>query len=211
MQADDKRLADDFFQSHSTIELARKLLGTVLCRRIGGALLRGMIVETEAYLGADDHASYSFGGRRTEANEPMYMPAGTCFVRFTYGLYHCFNLSSRDEGGAVLIRAAEPIEGMELMSELRREHPKASARDSFGTKPHQLANGPSKLCIALDIDRSLNRLDITTDAGIWIEPGPDVSGHQIVESTRIGISPKNPWASKLLRFYLKGFKSVSKL
>lgn len=205
------RLTEYFFTQHSTVDLARNLLGKYLCRHVNDHTLKGIIVETEAYLGAEDHASYSFGGRRTEANEPMYMSAGTCFTRFTYGMYYCLNISSNDHGGAVLIRAIEPVEGIEGMCKLRREHPKAPNKERFAEKPFHLANGPSKLCIAFGIDRALNKADLIADSRIWLEDNNDCfNGEDIVASSRIGISASNPWADKPLRYYLKNFKSVSK-
>lgn len=206
-----KRLAQEFFSAHSTADLAKSLLGKYLCRRVEGTLLKGIIVETEAYTGVDDHASFSYGGRRTEANEPMYMPAGTCFTKFTYGMYYCFNISSKDDGGAILLRAADPVEGIEKMAQLRRKHPKAPKDDHLTEKPHQLANGPSKLCIAFAIDATLNKANILEDPDLWLEDsGAVYSEDDIVEATRVGIPAKNPWADRLLRYYLSDFKSVSK-
>lgn len=212
----DQRLQQEFFTQFTTIELARNLLGKFLCRQIDDNVqLKGMIVETEAYVGPEDHASYTFGGRRTNANEPMYMPAGTCFIRLIYGMYYCFNLSSQDNGGAVLIRAVEPTEeSIDKMIELRQKHPQASGNlKQFKSKPYLLANGPSKLCIAFNIDQSMNRKNIITDQSIWLEHNDDrfiIKQEDIVESKRIGISPKNLWSNRLLRFYLRQNRSVSK-
>ncbi|KAI2800073.1 hypothetical protein BLOT_012288 [Blomia tropicalis] len=205
------RLIDSNFWKQSTIDLAKALLGKYLCRSVNGTILKAIIVETEAYLGAEDHASYSFGGRRTEANEPMYLPAGTCFTRMTYGVYYCFNISSNDEGGAVLLRAAEPIEGLEKMSQLRRLHPKAPRKDKFEEKPYQLANGPSKLYIAFDIDSKLNKASLLVDPNIWIEDSNILhKNNEMISRTRVGISASNLWSDKLLRFYLNNYQSVSK-
>ena len=214
-----KRLQQEFFTQYSTIELAKNLLGKLLCRQFdNGVQIKGMIVETEAYIGPEDHASYTFGGRRTVANEPMYMAAGTCFIRLIYGMYYCFNLSSQDYGGAVLIRAVEPmVDSIDKMIELRLLHPKASGNSQqFKSKPYLLANGPSKLCIAFNIDQFMNRKNIITDHSIWLEHNDDdndqleIKSKNIVESTRIGISSKNPWSNRLLRFYLRQNRSVSK-
>lgn len=210
-EADGRRLTAEYFTKNSTINLAQSLLGKFLCRRVDGEILKAIIVETEAYVGAEDHASYSFGGRRTESNEPMYMEAGTIFTRFTYGMYYCFNISSRDTGGAVLVRAVEPAEGIEKMCQLRRKHPKAPSQDRFTEKPFQLANGPAKLCIAFSIDSALNKANLLTNPDIWIENSKaSYNEDDIVKSTRVGILASNPWADRLLRYYLKNFKSVSK-
>ncbi|KAH9522336.1 hypothetical protein DERF_005917 [Dermatophagoides farinae] len=196
-----KRLQQEFFTQYSTIELAKNLLGKLLCRQFdNGVQIKGMIVETEAYIGPEDHASYTFGGRRTVANEPMYMTA------------------RQDYGGAVLIRAVEPmVDSIDKMIELRLRHPKASSNSQqFKSKPYLLANGPSKLCIAFNIDQFMNRKNIITDHSIWLEHNDDdndpleIKPENIVESTRIGISSKNPWSNRLLRFYLRQNRSVSK-
>lgn len=206
-----KRLGEEFFSAHSTENLAISLLGKYLCRRVEDTVLKAVIVETEAYVGVDDHASFSFGGRRTEANEPMYMAAGTCFTKFTYGIYYCFNISSKDDGGAILLRAVDPVEGIEKMVQLRQQHPKAPKNDRFTEKPHEIANGPSKMCIAFAIDAALNKANILDDPDIWLEDSEQVySEDDIVKATRVGIPAKNPWANRLLRYYLKDFKSVSK-
>lgn len=211
LEANVNRLGMDFFTRYSSIDLAKNLLGKILCRKIDETILKGIIVETEAYLGPEDHASYTFGGRRTESNEPMYMKAGTCFIRFTYGMYYCFNLSSQDFGGAVLIRAAQPFDGIQKMIELRQKHPKAP-KLNFAKQPNKIANGPSKLCIAFGIDKSINKFDITNDTSIWLETNNElvIDKNDIVESTRIGISASNQWSNKPLRYYLKDNKSVSK-
>ena len=106
-----KRLSFDFFDS-STEKLAIDLLGKVLCRKTKqGEILCGIIVETEAYLGINDPACHSYGGRRTSRNAPMYKPSGTSYVYFIYGMYYCLNISSADEGACVLIRALDPLCG----------------------------------------------------------------------------------------------------
>lgn len=210
------RIEPQFFEAYSCLELAQKLLGKILCRSLddGNTILRGRIVETEAYLGIKDAACYTFEGRRTPANEPMYMKSGTCFVRFTYGMYYCLNLSARDEGACVLLRAIEPVENIDKMIKLRRSHTKAPSKDRFSTDPHQIANGPSKLCIAYAIDPALNKLNIfDKDSPIWLEYPDDnfePTDVDIVHSTRVGLPTKNPWAYKLLRFYLKDNVAISK-
>ena len=97
----------------SGIALAKNLLGKIITRKLDdGEILSGRIVETEAYLGEIDRACHTYGGKRTERTEAMYMRPGTLYVYFIYGMYYCLNISSQDEGGCVLIRALEPIRGM---------------------------------------------------------------------------------------------------
>jgi len=165
----------------------------------------GRIVETEAYLGGEDKAAHSYGGRRTSRNEAMYMPPGTAYVYSIYGMHRCFNISSDGEGAAVLIRALEPLGGIEDMRTAR----KASTK---GNK--NLCNGPAKLCQALGIDKSCNQLDMTGSSQVWVESLDLEAGtgnHEVVESTRVGIDyAGEEWAKKLLRFYVKGSPFVSK-
>ena len=100
------------FYSKPTEELAKSLLGKVLYRVLeSGEVLSGRIVETEAYLGEIDKACHSYGGKKTERTKPMFMAPGTAYVYIIYGMYHCFNISSGDNGACVLIRALEPISG----------------------------------------------------------------------------------------------------
>lgn len=100
-------------------ELANYLLGKILVRKFEGKLLKGRIVETECYLGGDDKASHSYKGKQTPRNQPMFMPPGTSYVYMTYGMYHCFNISAKESGAAVLLRALQPIEGLDCMRNLR--------------------------------------------------------------------------------------------
>lgn len=207
------RISSDFFANHSCIETAKALLGQVLCRRLSpkGPILKGKIVETESYTGAEDEACNTFNGRRTEANEPLFMSAGTCYVYMTYGMYYCFNISSQGLGAGVLLRALEPLEGIDCMQELRA---KARKRvDQSNSKPlmlKMLSNGPSKLCMALGINKNnTNTVDITNSDEIWLETGSHVSETDIVSTKRVGISRAGLWADKPFRFYIKDSEFVS--
>ncbi|CAN8003954.1 unnamed protein product [Ixodes pacificus] len=190
--------------------LARALLGKVLARRLpGDTLLRCRIVETECYPGRDDRASHSFQGRRTERNEPMFMEAGTAYVYLTYGMYHCFNISSEGDGAAVLLRAAVPIEGLEIMRTLRGARRKDSGRS---LKERELCNGPAKLCLAMAIDKAaLNKEFLPDSQTLWLErDGGDVQARDVVVATRIGIDGAGKEsADKPLRFYVRGCACVS--
>ncbi|XP_042293839.1 DNA-3-methyladenine glycosylase [Sceloporus undulatus] len=201
------RLGSAFF-GQPCICLAQALLGKVLVRRLpGGQELRGRIVETEAYLGGQDSASHSSGGRRTPRNAAMFMAPGTLYVYQVYGLYFCLNVSSQGEGAAVLLRSLEPLQGLEAMRQQRhllgrRKGPAAPLKD------WQLCNGPSKLCQALAIDKSLDQEDLACHPAVWLEPGPGAPGQEpMVCTSRIGIS--GDWAQKPLRFYLRGNRCVS--
>lgn len=184
------------------------LLGKVLCRRVSGEVLKGIIVETEAYLGPEDRASHAFGGRRTPRNEAMYMGAGTCYVYIIYGMHHCFNISSREEGSAVLIRALQPLEGIDVMLE-HREAARARRQKAIGNV-EEIANGPSKLCVAMAISKSeINEENLATSDKIWLEDGREVEEGRIVATKRIGIRNAGDWGEKHLRFYVEDSPFVS--
>ncbi|CAL8273532.1 unnamed protein product [Lota lota] len=222
----ESRLGDHFF-NQPCIALAKALLGKVLVRRCAdGSELRGRVVETEAYLGGEDKASHSAGGKRTERNTAMFMKPGTIYVYSIYGIYLCMNVSSQGDGAAVLLRSLEPLQGQPVMRQLRAQaRRKATARP---LKEKELCNGPSKLCQALDIPRHFDRRDLAGDPDVWLEtesddPGstgppitqPGVEGKKtaeagvVVAATRIGIESHGEWAKKPLRFYLLGNQCVS--
>ncbi len=176
--------------------VARELLGCVLVRRLGGAILRGRIVETEAYSAANDPASHAYRGR-TPRNNIMFGPPGLAYIYFIYGKNFCLNVVTEPEGkaGAVLIRALEPLEGIPLMQRFR------------GTSVlKQLTSGPGKLCQAFGIDRALNGIDLLGNQ-LYLIKGLPVDREEIVVTTRVGISTGQdlPW-----RFYLRGSPYVSR-
>lgn len=190
-------------------ELAQNLLGKILVRRLeNGVILKGKIVETEGYLGAIDKASHSYQNKVTPRNLPMYMLPGTIYVYMTYGMYHCFNISSQGDGTAVLIRAVDPIEGIEHMTDRRSSNSKKSSKT---LKQHELCNGPSKLCMAYELNKSHSKYSMCSWKGLWLENSFVEEEHQIIRSKRIGIdSCGAEWANKPLRYYIYGSKSVSK-
>src|SRR5437016_2746575 len=143
------------FYLQDTVTVARGLLGCVLWRRIGRTLLAARIVETEAYLGANDLASHARKGLRSMRNESMYLAGGHAYVYFTYGMHWCMNVVTQeaDTAEAVLLRAAEPVRGIESI----RERRPAAKRDT------ELMNGPGKLCAALAIDKALDGIALNSD------------------------------------------------
>ncbi|NWR76136.1 3MG glycosylase, partial [Centropus unirufus] len=204
---DSSRLEAEFF-NQPCVSLARSFLGQILVRKLpDGRELWGRIVETEAYLGGEDEASHSKGGKQTQRNAAMFMSPGTLYVYQIYGIYFCVNVSSQGDGAAVLLRSLEPLQGLEAMRELRSTSRKGPAKP---LKDWQLCNGPSKLCQALGIDKAFDQRDLTQDAAIWMVPGPAPPGEQdVVATTRIGIGNRGEWTQKPLRFYLRGNKFVS--
>jgi DNA-3-methyladenine glycosylase len=159
-----------------------------------------MIVETEAYLGIMDRAAHSYGGKRTARNEVMYGEPGHAYVFFVYGMYNQFNAvcGPRDHPHAILIRALEPVDGIEIMRARRGE-----------MKDKNLTSGPGKLCISLDIDRSLNGEDLLGDR-VWIEEYRSFKKNQIAVGPRVGIDYAGDDALLPLRFWVEGSPYVSK-
>ena len=191
---------------------ARGMLGWVLCRRFeDGVVARGRIVEVEAYAGVVDAACHSHEGRRTARNEAMYGRAGTAYVYFTYGMHWCMNVVCASEGDpqAVLVRALEPVEGVERMEAMRLANPKA-ARTLAESK---IAAGPARVCAAMGLDRGWNGVDLMTRkrAGedLWLEWGEGPA--DVVAGPRIGIDRAGePWVSAPLRFGVEDSGSLSK-
>jgi DNA-3-methyladenine glycosylase len=190
------------FYLGDTVSIARALLGCVLHRRLDdGTLLAARIVETEAYLGANDMASHARRGLRSERNASMYLEGGHAYVYFTYGMHWCMNVvtQERDTAEAVLLRAAEPVRGIEAMRERR---PKAR-------KDHELMNGPGKICMALEIDRKLDGESLRGDT-LWLAPRDiELGEDDIAVSPRIGIDNSGDAAAWPLRFFIRGNRNVS--
>jgi DNA-3-methyladenine glycosylase len=169
--------------------LARALLGCVLVRESDGATTAGRIVETEAYL-SNDPACHAYRGL-SKRNATLFGPPHRSYVYQIYGTSFCFNVSSEadGEGAGVLVRALEPLEGLEVM---RRRRAVDTARD--------LCRGPGRLCQALAIDRSFDGLDLYADSALWLAASGGVRG-RVRRSRRIGISVA---ANRRLRFYEAG-------
>lgn len=190
------------FYSRPTERVARELLGKLLVRTLNsGQILVGKIVETEAYLGISDRACHTFGDRKTPRTEPMYGDGGHAYIYLIYGMYDCFNVVTERAGvpEAVLIRALEPIEGIEVMSKLRNT-----------SKLRNLCSGPGKLCQALQIDRSLNKHRLDSPPLLIAESEERLKKSQIIKTTRIGVDYAGEDAQRALRFYIKDNLFVSK-
>lgn len=190
------------FYTRNVLKVARDLLGKIFVVNRKEIILSGKIVEVEAYDGSCDEAAHTFNGK-TKRNEVMFEPGGLLYVYFTYGMYHCSNVvtGKKDERTAILLRALEPVEGIEEM-----------ALNRFGKKQIvekqklNLTNGPGKLCVALGINKSHNGVSLIEDE-IYILDNKKISKNKIVTATRIGItkSKELPW-----RFYIKDNPYVSK-
>jgi DNA-3-methyladenine glycosylase len=208
-----RRLPPSFYQ-RDTETVARELLGKTLVHIARGATggpqrLAGLIVETEAYLGNADPACHSFGDRRTGRTETLYLPGGHAYVYLIYGMHRCFNVVTRkrNEAEAVLVRALQPLDGVEAMRERR------SLRSRRPIKDTEIASGPGKLCDALGIDLSCDRLDLTGDE-LFIEEAPEscieFKTPPISASPRIGIEYAKEAATWPLRFFVTGNPHVSR-
>ena len=183
------------YYARDTVRVARCLLGKRLVRVKGRSRMEGRIVEVEAYRGLDDPASHAFRGP-TLRNAPMFGEPGHAYIYFTYGNHYCLNITTQATGtpGAVLIRAIEPIEGLQTMRRLR---PKVSDPN--------LTNGPGKLTKALGIDMALNEVDMTKP-GILFVADSDETQFEITRSARVGISRGT---DLLWRFHIAGNPYVS--
>lgn len=169
-------LRREFF-SRPTLRVAKALLGKHLIRDVGGSIVSGRIVEVEAYIGPQDKACHASKGR-THRTDVMFGPAGIAYVYLIYGMYHCLNVVTEQVGypSAVLIRAIQEEE---------------------------LIDGPGRLCRFLQIDRTLNRLDLTLGKRLWIEDrGERVPASAILASPRIGVDYAGAWTKKPWRFSL---------
>jgi DNA-3-methyladenine glycosylase len=169
--------------AQSTLRVARSLIGKYLVRVIDGCILSGKIVEVEAYVGAQDKACHASKGR-TQRTEVLFGPPGVAYVYLIYGMYHCLNVVTEREEfpSAVLIRAIH-IDG-------------------------ELVDGPGRLCRALQIDRRLNRVDLTTGESIWFEDRGDlVRRGDVGTHPRVGVDYAGEWAKKPWRFRLRAVAS----
>lgn len=195
------------FYKQGALSLAKDLLGKVLVRKVDGVILKGKIVETEAYIGAIDKASHAYNGRRTERTEPLFKEGGIAYVYFIYGKYYCFNVISgkENEGEGVLIRALEPLNEFEYLAQKRFNQ---SYDELTKSKKKLISNGPSKLCMAFSIDKNENFKKMYEEGEFYIEEGEN-EPFDIVETKRVGIDYAEEAIDFLWRFYIKDNLYVS--
>jgi len=196
------KLPREFYTRSDVLEVARDLLGKKLVvPNRNGRRVAGIIVETEAYRGPDDRASHAYGGRRTNRTETMYGIGGAAYVYFVYGMYNQFNVVTNVENTphAVLIRALEPVEGIDVMRRRRK-----------GRSEYELTSGPGRLCLAMGIDRGLDKADLLGDR-VWIEEGVSVLPREIGRGPRIGIDYAGKWVAKPWRFWIRDNPFVSRM
>ncbi|MEP0986594.1 DNA-3-methyladenine glycosylase [Ekhidna sp.] len=193
-----EKLPRSFYLREDVVQIAQDLLGKVLITNIGGLFTAGKIVETEAYCGRGDKACHA-NGKRTPRTEVMYGEGGRAYVYLCYGIHHLLNVVTNKDGqaDAVLIRALEPLEGMEIMKE-RRKFTNA-----------KLASGPGTLSQAMGIHVKMTGHDLLSDK-IWIGESNTDNNFKILSDTRIGVEYAEEDALKLWRFVIEGNKFVSK-
>ena len=197
------KLTVEFYQREDVLLISRELLGKVLCTNFHNKLTSGIIVETEAYGGTNDKASHAYGGRRTNRTEVMYAPGGTAYVYLCYGIHHLFNVVTNKENipHAVLIRAIEPIEGMDIM--LKRRNMKKLLP--------KLTAGPGILSQALGISINNSGVSLLNNS-IWIEKSDNnypFGDFKIISSPRVGCQYAGEDAKNTWRFKIEGNSWVS--
>lgn len=196
-----RKLKKSFYR-RELLDVARSLLGKILVKASGNKILAGKIVEVEAYHGDSDEAAHSYGGI-TKRNEIMFEAGGYLYVYFTYGAHHCCNVvtGKKGQGTAVLIRAVEPVEGIDSMIRNRFGRKIKNDKEIFN-----LTSGPGKVCQAFSIDKTHSGKDLTGNK-IFILNGEKIKSKDIGVSKRIGItrSVDLPW-----RFFIKNNPYLSR-
>ena len=201
------KLERSFFE-RNTLIVARELLGCVLVHITPEGITKGRIVETEAYMGPEDKGAHSYGGRHTPRMDPLYKTGGFAYIYQLHGYNYCINVATQKEGipQAVLIRALEPVKGLELMAKRR----KIDISDAKRSKLKNLTNGPSKLCQAMNINTSLNGIQLCGDEIFITNQTGLRSNEEIVAAPRINIDYAEEYRDKLWRFLINGNAFVSK-
>ena len=191
------------FYERDIFTVAKDLLGKTLVHETPEDVTSGKIVETEAYLGPEDKASHAYGSLRTGRTETQYGPKGHAYVYLIYGMYCCFNVTGGKVPGkpeAVFFRAIEPLSGIDLMQK-RRLAAKGNVK--------KLANGPSKLCMAMGLSKKQNGADLCLPPFYIKDDGTAVAESDIGQATRVGVDYADDWKHKLWRFYIKDNPFVS--
>ncbi|KYG74995.1 DNA-3-methyladenine glycosylase [Roseivirga ehrenbergii] len=196
------QLTRSFYEQNNVEVLAKKLLGKKLVTNFNGAVTAGIITEVEAYSGRNDKACHANNGLRTLRTEVMYGAGGYAYVYLCYGIHHMINIVTNVEGqaDAVLIRAIEPIIGIDTMLERR----------GFDKLTKALTSGPGNVGKALGLNTKRHNGLSLLENEIWIEDQAEVSEEQIISTTRIGVDYAEEDALKPWRFYIKDSKWVSK-
>jgi len=195
-------LPQSFYTGTDVVKIARQLLGKVLVTHIDGIYTSGMITETEAYAGVTDKASHAFGGRRTQRTEIMYAHGGVAYVYLCYGIHHLFNVvtNNADIPHAILIRAIEPLDGIEAMLHRRRKEKLSPT----------LTAGPGAMSMALGITTEYTGVSLQGPEIYLEDRGIRINNKDIVAGTRVGVAYAADHAMWPYRFSIKDNKYVSK-
>lgn len=195
-------LNETFYRREDVVTIARELLGKVLKTTIDGNITSGVIVETEAYAGISDKASHAFNSRRTPRTETMYAGGGVAYVYLCYGIHHLFNVVTNvaDVPHAVLIRAIEPTEGVDIMLERRKKERLSPA----------LTAGPGAMSEALGIKTKHTGFSLKGPEIVIEDRSIDIPENKIIAATRVGVAYAQEDALLPYRFYVEGNKYVSK-
>jgi DNA-3-methyladenine glycosylase len=192
------RLTREFFNRKTEI-VAKDLLGKYLTRKTNMGVIIGKVIEVEAYLGPNDKACHCYNYKKTKKTKVMYMKPGTIYVYYIYGMYFCLNIITETEGMpcAVFIRQLYPIEGIDLMKENRKA--------KIGKNYKNLVDGPSKLCMAMNITKEeFNGKDsCSSSSKLFLSQGQKINTNNIILNKRIGIDYAKEDKDLLLRFTLK--------
>ncbi len=197
-----KQLPISFYERADVVTIARELLGKIVQTRIDGKLTSGRIVETEAYVAHTDRASHAYAGRRTSKNEHMYHPGGTTYVYICYGMHQMLNIvtNARYIPDAVLIRAIEPLKGVNVMLE----------RTGKLTAGHTLTRGPGNVGKALGITKADSGKNILKSSiRIYADKDSDIPDSMVASSRRIGVESAGKDALLPYRFYIRRNRNVS--
>ena len=197
-----KKLQKGFYDRQDVIQIAKELLGKVVVTNLGGKITSGRIVETEAYVAITDKASHSFAGRRTPKNEHMYCKAGTAYIYICYGMHQMLNVVTNKKNipDAVLIRAIEPIKGIDIML-------KRAGKLVFN---NTLSKGPGNVGKVLGISKQYSGINLLgEDIYIYVDDESNIPAELVGVSKRIGVESAGAAALLPYRFYIRGNRFVS--
>lgn len=196
-------LKESFYQRSDVEQIAKELLGKILVTNFDGRLTAGRITETEAYSGRNDKACHANNGRRTARTEVMYRSGGRAYIYLCYGIHHLFNVvtNQHDQADAVLIRALEPLVGIDSMMDRR----------GMTKMGYPLTAGPGSLSQALGLNYNMTGTSLLEDKTMWVaEDGFTIEKEEIIKTTRIGVGYAGADALLLRRYYLKNSPWISK-
>ncbi|MEO6818078.1 MAG: DNA-3-methyladenine glycosylase [Ginsengibacter sp.] len=196
-----KKLPESFYNRSDVLQISKEMLGKIVVTNIDNLITSGRIVETEGYVGVTDKASHAFGGRRTARNEHMYAGPATAYIYVCYGMHQMLNVVTNEKNipDAVLIRAIEPVSGLEIMSKRTGKRPTDKT----------IARGPGNVGKALGINKQLSGIYLLDNQIYLLEDRHSITNEEIGISKRIGVESAGADGLLLYRFYVKGNVFVS--